>query len=495
MKKWFAALFMGLILLSAVPLNVFAAESGSVTTLAALKEALSSADTSVVRLAGNVDCEGETLEITRGLTLSGGNYTLSNASLSIKDTQDPVILENITLDAGLTQGDAVSAENTFQLSMTNVQILSAAENGFRADGVSSLTMSGCTVRDSGAYALYFNEVIGELSSLTTGGNALGVACLRENCQVVVSGSPIHEDLVADAEAVAAIREGEFDKNISPNDELAIIFRFAVSENSIVAWNASNSNIRYIRKTVVLEGTEYQYIIIPYDDEAPMIMLVNKPDAVLGDSIAVADYFTVSDNRAGDIRLEYTVRSPQGEAVSLAEGTFVADSVGEYEILLESGDSYGNNYSRRYYLSVVNEDTVRPVITNYALQLNYTVGDYLTLPTFVASDDRVENIACTVQVFSPSGENIAYAGGIRLTDVGVYRVRVSASDGVNESDLVYRLTVSAAAGATAGGNVLSPVAIGWIAAAAVFVVLAAGIVAVKFVFRSRKNKIKEDSSAR
>ncbi len=139
----------------------------------------------------------------------------------------------------------------------------------------------------------------------------------------------------------------------------------------------------------------------------------------------------------------TVYLPDGEIAKTTDGVnlfeveantdfeILLEQIGEYTIQYYAEDVNGNSYDYGYYTAVVLDIVAPEISVPNMMKLEVAVGEELTVPNVVCSDNVTaeEDIAVWVSVICPHGEHVWLKVGdkFKFDQTGVYYVRYTVMD--------------------------------------------------------------------
>lgn len=190
-----------------------------------------------------------------------------------------------------------------------------------------------------------------------------------------------------------------------------------------------------------------------DDVAPSISLGNIAAAAKrGDEIDLTKAVITDNVDAGaDISVEYAV-TVNGEAVSVADGKFVAAKIGTYHVRVTATDKTGNSASEEMDIAVSKKTEKEPTINvpdNFPTE--YSVRGQVNLNGITAAAEDGSVLTVEFEVKAPDGSAVAVTNGkFTFGAAGEYTVKITATDA--DGNVVARtITVTAAQENTDDGD--------------------------------------------
>lgn len=151
--------------------------------------------------------------------------------------------------------------------------------------------------------------------------------------------------------------------------------------------------------------------------------------------AIDDYSGACDV---SVKVVYGYGTGNGVAVKLKDGKIVPEYAGEYAVIYEAKDGYGNVATKTYMFEAKEKiDDITAVIPEYG---EFTLGDYLTVytPTFSGGSGRIE---LTEKVTLNGALKEITGGKVKLDEAGKWEVSYYATDYIgNEFEKTIELSV-------------------------------------------------------
>lgn len=101
-------------------------------------------------------------------------------------------------------------------------------------------------------------------------------------------------------------------------------------------------------------TKKTYVVTSVDTTAPVIAKLKAERLFSGAEIDLTDTFTAYDSVDGnDVTLNYSVKSPSGEDVTVTDGVFTANDFGYYTVSVTSSDTRNNTATKDFNIFIRN----------------------------------------------------------------------------------------------------------------------------------------------
>ena len=193
---------------------------------------------------------------------------------------------------------------------------------------------------------------------------------------------------------------------------------------------------YYTLTVSVDGVVKTCSIVSFDGIAPTITqgIEDKTGVELGVYNQIAndlEGLVAQDNVDGENVSKIVTRYQfaDGKIMGVSGNTITLDKVGTYTLYGYVEDNSGNITEFSYKINAV--DTVKPVVSAQTEYYAWISGGKVALPSIDISDNST-SVSLQTKVFL-GGTEIPVQDGCFVGEAGTYTLKVSATDGYNQSD--------------------------------------------------------------
>ena len=205
---------------------------------------------------------------------------------------------------------------------------------------------------------------------------------------------------------------------------------------------------YKQSSIIVSSVNGQTMTKAGDQISPQTIYNRNFDVkTIGDVVTISPVL-VSDVLNPNFSVEYYVVDPEGNVVVDVDGlslnanhtdysrsyTFKLEKYGTYNVVICAKDSFGNEETYSYGITVADLQAPYIYFTDY-LNKNYKVGDTVTIPKAIAKDNVSET--CLISVYYMDGTGVVNKvndGKIYLKYSGKYTIYYYATDEANNVSL-------------------------------------------------------------